>query len=1016
MQVRDAQDAFGLRRSGDGMSATTVTRGYAAPPPQGITYVVQRGKMVSDLKQRAEQAGIMVIYAPKGFGKTSVLLQYADAVRRDPARGFAEVIECQDAQLDELMVQLEGVEEQRPRGNGALVALDNVPLYEDGGTERLVARVRELREHGFGVALTCLPSNKPLVYALGDSVKVNAQALKVQAREYSDWARTFSIAGNLDVYGLTQGIPQLVAALRAAVARGGVENDVLERAIVDVVGDALADLAHAQSPLLRPLCLMQLLGEGSLVELERCGMPLSAQDVMRLSHDCSVLEIDAAANTFRCLGSEEGARQKIREVVAALFPDLPPRAVRAHLRAGRCDCAVRLAERFVADEDALDVVAPFGLALVLAGHATYIRRVVKANGGLSARHNLPTQAMLAGYLASLALGDYRTARVARGVLEERLDQVAAEVDAAQWSCAREFSRLWGGLPGIELPAASAAPDAVLPAEQALRASRMAAHDLMEGAGATTALSAAVDRLQTSDEINVAYALFFGMRLLEEVLSGEFDAVDERDELLEGMVAALKARRLVPIYSRLQMVAAMRRLFACQATCEDTSFSDAANEATRCADLGMQLFCMLLDSWQALSLGQVVNARFRCQQVQKLCMPEATFMQSWIALLDTLAYLRDTSRLKIVEEAELLNLGLQDTTSAEAWCTALRLSAARYTAELSAWYSLHKREMLEPSFRLTVRLALKLAGKQADAVRHLIPAGLAEGYCVDEPGKLALGDARANGTSVREAERDEDLLGQVTLKLFGGFRAERNGHQLTSSLWRRKRTGMLAARLVLAGDTFVGRHALCEELWPNSKYDAARDSLYVTLSALRRGMGQTNDGPQYVILQGEGVSLNADYVTSDVSRFDALARQILLSRQQLSGLATIELCLKLEQVYHGALYVPDVGDATFFVHMRKKYQARFVDCMIKGAQLALVEEDTGVARWMVEAALREDPVREDLIRCALRVYEMDGRRNEAVALYSGHMAQLEQSLRDMPEPETRAAYEDIVRRMKRRGLL
>ena len=47
--------------------------------------------------------------------------------------------------------------------------------------------------YGGRVFISCRPSNRQLIHGLGDSVKIDAQMLKVHAYEYSAWASTFSI-------------------------------------------------------------------------------------------------------------------------------------------------------------------------------------------------------------------------------------------------------------------------------------------------------------------------------------------------------------------------------------------------------------------------------------------------------------------------------------------------------------------------------------------------------------------------------------------------------------------------------------------------------------------------------------------------------------------------------------------------------------------------------------------------------------------------------------------------------
>lgn len=49
--------------------------------PLGSSYTVRRDRLMNELIAKGRKAGIVVLYAPDGFGKTSVLLQYAQEVK-----------------------------------------------------------------------------------------------------------------------------------------------------------------------------------------------------------------------------------------------------------------------------------------------------------------------------------------------------------------------------------------------------------------------------------------------------------------------------------------------------------------------------------------------------------------------------------------------------------------------------------------------------------------------------------------------------------------------------------------------------------------------------------------------------------------------------------------------------------------------------------------------------------------------------------------------------------------------
>ncbi len=983
-----------------------------SPLPLGSSFTVRRDKLVRDLVMQGRRAGIVVMYAPKGFGKTAMALQYAEQIRTDPSRGWAQMVEAEGALAEELMLQLDEIEQGTPQVMRPFVAIENVPCLSADETEALVSRLRDLRAKGFEFLLTCEPSNMRLVRALGDSIKVNAQKLRVQPREYSDWARIYAISNQLDVYGLTLGIPALVAALQASVEEGAETESLLETSIVDVYGSILVDLANSNRSLLKLVCLMLLVGQGSVAELERCGVRAQAEDLAALVRDYPAFGYEPAGRTFYCLGTDEDARARVREMVLALYPGLCARAARVHLKAGRTDCAVALAERFMDDAGARELIGQFPMQIVLAGHATFVSAATAPLLDAEPPLDNSMGLLVAYFAANLTLGNLRAARSAARLLRARADRIAGEVAAEDWRELGALAALWGGCKGLELPevdlgASGSVPDSAV---EALEAYVRAERDLVAGAGATCALNVPCEPLVGGNELDIPHLLVYMERLLEEVVEGSLEGIDERDRMLAEFEPVLRRRRLAPVLDRLRMVVSARRLFACMPVVDERAFVDAGNMAIRESNTDLQLFCMLLEGWNAVGLGQSVNGRFRGQQVQKLASEGNAYLQGSASLLEKTAALACTSRVAVKEEAELLDLSTGAAGPVRAWCTALHLSQARYDSELAAWYSMHKRELLEPAFRVLARKAMHELGEGADSLRRLMPHAVRERYMIEQGAPAAL------PAEMLEDDREEAELGVVSFSLFGGFVAERNGHVVTDARWQRKKCTVLAARLALAHGSFVGRKALTEELWPKAPYGRAREYLYVALSSLRGALGQVSGGPRYVLSQGDGVALNMEFVTSDVYRFERMARTILLKKTGVSAPQLIDLCIKMEQLYKGPLYVPNSGDATYFVHMRRRLQSKFVDCMLRGINAAVEEGDASAASWLVEAALKQEPMREDLIRAAMTVYDMGGRRREIVELYAAHLHQLESEVQGLPDPETRHAYEQIVGRAKQRVLI
>ena len=983
--------------------------------PLGGSFMVYRGRMIRDLVLKGRRAGIVLISAPEGFGKTAVLLQYVEEVKGDPTRGDVKVIEAAGSIASELFMQLEVVAEQLLGKPHSLIAIDNVPLLEEEDTTELIGRIRELRDRGIGVLATCSPLNTGLLHGLGDSVKVTAQMLKVHPYEYSDWAKALSISTSADVYGLTQGVPELVSALQAGRGGSGDAEKLLESAVVSVYASLLAELSERKDSFFSLACLMLLVGEGNMADFERCGMRPSKVELPRLVRDYPMFGYDTADRSFICLGSEDDARPRVRElVVHACPPELVMRAVRIQIRAGRCGAAVRLAERYLDRDQALELIAQYAAELVLSGHAAYVHGIVTESESRQpeGEFTLTPLVAMAEYMAACALGNLRSAHRMNETLVACRDRMAATVDARTWRLALTLGRAL--YPGHgKLPSLPTSVDAgrETAAERLLATHERAYTGLVEGLMSSVHLETDATGANGS-EIDIPCLLVETDRMLLEALDGTLEHLDDRDEDMHRVLGALEALGLQPVAVWVRLMLATRRLLAGRPATDEQAFCEVGRYAVRTRDNALQLFCMVMEGWQNMVQDQPVNAKFRAVQALKLLDDSSSMLRQAALLLERVAMLRNTSLVTVREEAELLDLGEQGAGTVETWAVAMHLACAGRDTDLSAWMSVNRSGLLEPGFRLFARLGLHCLGENAELIRRRLPPGRIKDYSI--PGdELMRGDRLFEVVVTPSAYEISD---QVEICLLGGFRASRDGKPITEKTWRRRKAAILTARLALGLGSLVSRETLAQELWPSTEYKKARNNLYSTMSVVRRALGNDSEGEPCIITQSEGVCLNPACVRTDIQRFDDIAREVLVKRNGVSGPHLVELCLKIEQLYKGPLYLPSGCNPVYFARMRRLIESKFLDCMTKGALTALEENDLQSALWLVEAGLRQETTREDLLRAAMRIYDVAGRRRDIVEIYNGHLHYLNAQLDSYPEPETRALYERIVGRGLRRSVM
>ena len=973
---------------------------------------VRRTRILREIGLHARDAVATLVTAPDGFGKTTLLAQRVSEVQSDAERGVARIVDAagMDAErLYELLGDLEGRLEPRMR---PLIAIDNLPTLRETAIRGFADRIRALHEKGFELMVACRPSNRAFVQHMGDAYKVGPQALLVRPKEFSDWATMLGISGELDVYELTQGVPGLVAMLSVVDGRQvGVE--AFSESAASLYRAALQELRGERDALCRTACLLLLTGSGLLRDFERVGMRVRTQTWSRLAREYPIFGVDVEHGTYRCIARHGHAMEALRREVVRARPLFAARAIKVLMAVGNVDAAVGVTEMMERPEDALGVLAEYPSAFALSGNISFVRKMMEVVGDVTSAA-MPVGSILAIYLAAMASGELRVARALSAELRRRSREIEGQIDPGSWTEAEALVGLWPGCSGIGLPEVS--PSYVKGRETAaareLRMHGRVCGELIGGSGELE-LDACVQGFDAlvGDGVSVPKVLLACDRALIDAMCGDAGDVRSCDEKMREMVRRLLERRLTPIATHVRMVAATCRLLSGLPVTDERAFVDEGTLSVRMSDFPMQLFCLVGEGWQAMETGQCTNALFRARQVLKLAEEGQWVIVSWARMLECCAHVCSTSRMSLDEEANMLDLSGAAEHPVDAWTVALKLAAARRTSELGAWCSLNKDALFIRGFMAFAKQALALLGDKVAAMDRLLPRDYLMGN------GLSLVDGGLEPAPQRVGMRDADmLLAQVNVSLFGGFQVERGGHVVTDAAWRRRKACVIAARLVLADGAFVSRRELGDEIWPDKDYLHAREAVYAGLTSLRSAFGQCAEGPQYVLAQGEGVAINTEYVVSDTMRFDALARDILLRRTGTTGRQLVDACLRLDEIYTGPLYVPNVGDTEYYAHQRHVYQTKFVDCMMRGIGAALEMDDLPVASWLVEAALRQSPLREDVIRAAMHIYDMSGRRREVVELYTGHVHVLERELHALPEKETRMAYEEILRKEGREVLL
>ncbi len=256
-----------------------------------------------------------------------------------------------------------------------------------------------------------------------------------------------------------------------------------------------------------------------------------------------------------------------------------------------------------------------------------------------------------------------------------------------------------------------------------------------------------------------------------------------------------------------------------------------------------------------------------------------------------------------------------------------------------------------------------------------------------------------------------------IELLGGLRATR-GEQVVVH-FRTQKTAALLAYLAYHGDRRHPRDGLMEMLWPDNGLDAARASLSVALSALRRQLslapappegqeGAATDRPagsgervEILLADHSTVQLNPAAVTTDVALFEvalAGAAPVTAADEQARWLT------RAVELYRGEL-LPGYFES-WILPERQWLAERYFQAL--GALLGHLERQGERHRAIQYAhqGVRIDPLREEMRQELMRLYAGIGQPAAALQQYQELERALREQLGTTPAAATRALRREI----------
>jgi DNA-binding SARP family transcriptional activator len=240
------------------------------------------------------------------------------------------------------------------------------------------------------------------------------------------------------------------------------------------------------------------------------------------------------------------------------------------------------------------------------------------------------------------------------------------------------------------------------------------------------------------------------------------------------------------------------------------------------------------------------------------------------------------------------------------------------------------------------------------------------------------------------------MARLDLTLLGGFRARLvTGPPLV--LPTRKAQALLAYLALPLGQAH-SRDKIAALLWGDMRQPQARASLRQALTAIRRALA----GVDVLRADAETVALDPAAVAVDALTF-----------QQNVKTGTLEALEQAAALYQGDLLAGlALNEAPFEEWLLSERERLHELALGAFAKLLAQQRVAGATEAAVQSALRVltlDPLHEPVHRALMRLYAQLGRRGAALHQYQVCVATLERELHAEPETETKALYEEILRR-------
>lgn len=247
-----------------------------------------------------------------------------------------------------------------------------------------------------------------------------------------------------------------------------------------------------------------------------------------------------------------------------------------------------------------------------------------------------------------------------------------------------------------------------------------------------------------------------------------------------------------------------------------------------------------------------------------------------------------------------------------------------------------------------------------------------------------------------------------VRLFGGLEVKTKDGHVDDSRWRKRKSRLVFAILVLKQHQDVPRDVLLEHLWPEMDEEHAKRNFYVTWSTMKRALAcgkRPAEARRYVQCVGGVCRVTRD-VRSDVDDFDEAVAALRYASNSSDTEAVLAAGQRLAELYRGELLPGDLYEE-WFADIRERTKHDFCDAMMCAAAAAEGAGDFEKALFLLRRASSADPWREDVYQATMRCQMNAGQRSRAIETYLSCRSRLTEDLGIDPSVETTRIYQSVL---------